>query len=292
MEKLIPSDDGLLLWSESFGQPGDRPLLLIMGAMNQGIFWPDDFCRRLAAAGFYVIRYDHRDTGRSSVVNFATAPYDLAALSRDALAVLRGHGIARALVVGLSMGGYIAQLMALDDPAAVEALVLISSSADQRPYMTATMGLPASDSPLPGPEGSWLAYLRAMQVDPPRSAEAMTENILRGWEITYGGERPFPRQQVAAMVRLAAQRTSQPMAAFQHGLAVAASPHRLQRVHDIRQPTLVIHGRFDACLPLPHGEDLARRIPGAKLCLLPMGHSFMFAWDDEVLAAILAFACP
>lgn len=71
-----------------------------------------------------------------------------------------------------------------------------------------------------------------------------------------------------------------------------AAVEALVRVHDIRQPTLVIHGRFDACLPLPHGEDLARRIPAAKLCLLPMGHSFMVAWDNEVLAAILDFACP
>ena len=115
MERMIITPDGLRLWSESFGDPDKPCILLIMGAMNQGIFWPEGFCNRLASAGFHVLRYDHRDTGRSSKVLYLRTPYDLATLARDAVAVLDGHGVAKASsIVGLSMGGYIAQILAIE----------------------------------------------------------------------------------------------------------------------------------------------------------------------------------
>ncbi|UCV06472.1 alpha/beta fold hydrolase [Dechloromonas denitrificans] len=289
MEKTIRTTDGLSLWSEAFGQPGDRPILLIMGAMNQGIFWPDAFCRRLASLGYYVIRYDHRDTGQSSTVDFQTQPYRLAELTQDALAVLHGHQLPKATVVGLSMGGYIAQLLAIEHPEAVDRLVLISSSADQRPYMAATMGQPAVDFALPGPGAALLDYIRATLAQPPESAAAIEQNVLTGWALTYGGRREFPRAQVTAALHRAAGRTSNPLAAVHHALAVAASPDRLKGIQSIAAPTLVIHGRADSLLPLAHGEYLARHIPGARLQLFDMGHSFMWSWDDEVLASLAAF---
>ncbi|UCV02129.1 alpha/beta fold hydrolase [Dechloromonas denitrificans] len=289
MEKTIRTTDGLSLWSEAFGQPGDRPILLIMGAMNQGIFWPDAFCRRLASLGYYVIRYDHRDTGQSSTVDFQTQPYRLAELTQDALAVLHGHQLPKATVVGLSMGGYIAQLLAIEHPEAVDRLVLISSSADQRPYMAATMGQPTVGFALPGPGAALLDYIRATLAQPPGSAPAIEQNVLTGWALTYGGSREFPRTQLTAALRRAAGRTSNPLAAFHHALAVAASPDRLEGIKSIAAPTLVIHGRADNLLPLAHGEYLARHIPGARLQLFDMGHSFMWSWDDEVLASLTAF---
>lgn len=289
MEKMIRTMDGLNLWSESFGKPGDRPILLIMGAMNQGIFWPDAFCTQLASLGFHVVRYDHRDTGQSSKVDYQAQPYRLAELTQDALAVLHAHNLPKATVVGLSMGGYIAQLLAIEHPEAVERLVLISSSADQRPYMAATMGQPAIGFQLPPPGPALLEYIRATIARPPRSPEEIEENLLTGWAITYADSREFPRAQITAALRQAAGRTNNPLAAFNHALAVAASPDRLESVKTIRAPTLVIHGSNDTCLPLPHGEYLARNIPGARLQTLPMGHSFMWSWDDEVLSSLTSF---
>ena len=132
MEKFITTPDGLSLWTESFGRPEHPPILLVMGAMNQGIFWPDGFCEALAAAGFYVVRFDHRDTGQSSTVDFQSAPYDLDTLTDDAVAVIHGHRLVRPTVVGLSMGGYIAQLMAVRHPGIASRLVLISSTSHIR----------------------------------------------------------------------------------------------------------------------------------------------------------------
>lgn len=289
MERMICTPDGLSLWSEAFGRSGDHPVLLIMGAMNQGIFWPDDFCVHLASSGYYVIRYDHRDTGLSSKIDYSQHPYRLAELAQDALAVLHGHNLSKATVVGLSMGGYIAQLLAIDYPECVEHLVLISSSADQRPYMTATMGQPSMGFALPGPGQALLAYIRATLARPPGTATAQEENLLTGWAITYGGKREFPRTQLTAALRQAAGRTDNSMAAFNHALAVAASPDRLESCKTIHAPTLVIHGRDDICLPLAHGEYLARNIPGAHFQTFPMGHSFMWSWDDEILSSLTSF---
>lgn len=289
MEKMIRTTNGLSLWSEAFGKPGDRPILLIMGAMNQGIFWPDAFCSRLASLGYYVVRYDHRDTGLSSKIDYQAQPYRLAELTQDALAVLHGHNLPKATVVGLSMGGYIAQLLAIEHSEAVERLVLISSSADQRPYMAATMGQPAVGLTLPGPGPALLEYIQATIARPPRSAIEVEQNLLTGWAITYAGQREFPLAQMTVALRQAAGRTDNPLAAFNHAQAVAASPDRLESVKAIRAPTLVIHGSGDTCLPLAHGEYLARNIPGARLQTLPMGHSFMWSWDDEVLSSLTSF---
>ena len=104
MEKYVETDTGIVLYAESFGKPTDRPALLIMGAMNQGVFWPDAFCEELAAAGFHVVRYDHRDTGKSSCVDFSANPYDLDALTADALALIHEFKMQNPLIIGLSMG--------------------------------------------------------------------------------------------------------------------------------------------------------------------------------------------
>jgi pimeloyl-ACP methyl ester carboxylesterase len=289
MEREVTTPEGLTLWTESFGAPGRPAILLVMGAMNQGIFWPDGFCTRLADAGFHVIRYDHRDTGLSSKVSYMLAPYDLDTLARDALAVLDGHGVRRAHIVGLSMGGYIAQILAIDTPERVEHLTLISTSPDHRPYMAATMGQSTAWFSLPGPEPALLDDLHASLIKPPRTPEDLIEYRLEGWRVTYDGSRPFPEQQVERALRLAARRCPDQTASFQHGLAVASSPDRLEAVKGITAPTLVIHGRFDACLPLAHGEYLARAIPRARLLALDMGHAFMWQWDDEVARALLEF---
>lgn len=286
---MISTKDGSTLWSESFGDPADRAVLLIMGAMNQGIFWPDDFCHGLASTGHYVIRYDHRDTGKSSTVDFQQHPYDLDTLTQDALAVLRGHQISKAVIVGLSMGGYIAQLLAIDHPEIVDRLVLISTTADHRPYMAATMGQAVDAYSLPAPDNKFLDYLRATAANPPRTAAETEDNMIEGWAVTYGGSRPFPKEQITDAIRLAAQRAINPYACFQHGLAVSASPDRLESVKRIKAPTLIIHGRYDGLLPLAHAEYSSQAIPGAQLQIFEMGHSFMWSWSNEVLASILGF---
>lgn len=289
MEKLISTDDGLTIWSEAFGKPTDSPVLLIMGAMNQGIVWPDDFCQKLAEVGNFVIRYDHRDTGKSSTVDFQKHPYDLVLLTQDAVAVLKGYGIKKAVIVGLSMGGYIAQLIAINHSSFVDKLILISTSADHRPYMAATMGQGYEHFSLPEPENMFLDYIRATVASPPQTAEDLAENRIHGWEVTYGGTRPFPREHIARAIRLSAMRATNQNSAFNHALAVLASPDRLELIKLISAPTLIIHGLYDPCFPIAHAEYLAKNIRNSQLVTLEMGHSFMWSWSDEVRSNILKF---
>jgi pimeloyl-ACP methyl ester carboxylesterase len=127
-KELFIDSDELRLWSERFGAPEDPAVLLIMGTSAQGIGWPDELVGTLVTGGRQVIRFDHRDTGRSSCVDFATHPYTPADMAADALAVLDGHGIAAAHVVGASLGGTIAQWLAAHRPERVLTLTIIMSS--------------------------------------------------------------------------------------------------------------------------------------------------------------------
>ena len=289
MQKFITSASGVTLWTQSFGKSETPPILLIMGAMNQGIFWPDEFCEELASAGYYVVRYDHRDTGKSTKIDFQSNPYDLNALTNDAVDVICSYGLDRPTVIGLSMGGYIAQLLVTGFPDILNRMVLISSTADHRPYMAATMGNSTVGFSLPGPEQSYLDYVFAASVNPPQSLDMVLQSMSDGWKVTYGGPRPYPKIQVEKALQVAVQRSPDIAAAFHHELAVAASPDRMQLVTRINVPTLVVHGRYDTLLPLAHGQYLAESIDSAQLEILEMGHSFMWSWDKEVLESVLKF---
>ena len=269
---LFVDTHDVTLWTESFGRRFVSPLLLIMGAMNQGVFWPVGFCEHLANAGFFVIRYDHRDTGLSSIVDFEKHPYTLSELTNDAVAILDAYHIESVGVVGLSMGGYVARLIAVEHAQRVNALVLISSTAAHRPYMAAIAGCPLGDAFLPPPAQRYLSYLDYASRHPASSAEEDIELRLEGWRVTHGGSSAFLEEEMRELIREAAERTSDATAPFHHGLAVAASPPRTEVLHRISAPTLVIHGLDEPCLPLPHGQALSAGIPGARLMTLDIGH--------------------
>jgi len=281
--------NGVTLWTESFGSGSGRPLLLIMGAMNQGLFWPREFCEHLADSGFFVLRYDHRDTGLSSIVDYACYPYSLEEMAGDALAILDAYGLGSAVPVGLSMGGYIAQLLAIRYPGRVSALVLISTTADHRPYMAATTGGDAGSYSLPAPARVYLSYIESAARRRPSTPAEVAELVLEGWRVTHGGSLPFPADEMRAMIQAAAARTTNASAVYHHALAVAASAPRTGMLHRIAAPTLVIHGASDPCLPLPHGQALAAGIPGARLLTLDMGHMLPPTMSVEVATAIVRF---
>ena len=119
--------NGVSLNCETFGSPADAPILLIMGAMSSAVWWPEEFCRLLASRNRYVIRYDHRDTGRSTSFPPGQATYSVENLGDDAVGVLDGLGIGQAHLVGMSLGGYLSQLLALKYPGRVSTLTLIAS---------------------------------------------------------------------------------------------------------------------------------------------------------------------
>ena len=289
-EVFVHTKDNVKIWSESFGNRANPAILLIMGAMNQSIFWPEGFCEELARSGFYVIRYDHRDTGKSDGFDFQVDPYDLTTLKNDAITVLNSHGVKKAIVVGLSMGGYIAQLIAIENPESVSNLVLISTSADHRPYMNATMGQPVVGNSLPPPTSRFLNYIERSIQSPPTTRDEITSNLIEGWRVTYGGRKIFPEAKIASAIVLSGNRSKNDVMPMNHALAINASSDRLELVKEITAPTLIIHGKYDPCLPLEHGMYLSDNIPNASLTVFDMGHSFQWSWGSEVAAEIISFS--
>jgi len=287
---LVVVAHDVTLWTESLGPRSGAPLILIMGAMNQGVTWPRPLCERLVESGFFVIRYDHRDTGLSSVVDFERHPYAMADMAGDAVSILDAYHLHSAIVVGMSMGGYIAQIIAANQPERVTGLVLLSTTADHRPYMAATAGCSLGDAFLPPPAQRYLSYLDYASRPSALPAEDDIELRLEGWRATHGGSLLFPEQETREMLRESAARTRDAAAPFNHASAVASSPDRMALVRRIAAPTLVIHGNDDPCLPLEHGRFLAESIPRARLLTLDMGHILHPAFIPPVVKAIIALS--
>ncbi|HBL16378.1 MAG: hypothetical protein A2X36_05890 [Elusimicrobia bacterium GWA2_69_24] len=284
MEERIISNAGIRLRSDAQGPAAGAPVLLVMGAMNPAAAWPGSLCGGLADAGFRVLRYDHRDTGRSSQ---SQGDYTLDELVADAAAVLDGWEAGPAHVVGLSMGGCIGQRLAMDSPARVRTLTLISTTPDHRPYMAATMGRDASGYALPPAQESFLRCLRS-----PAAAGRRKDPggmLFEGWRACNGEGVPFDAAATRAMVDRIMAVTDAPRAALRHAMAMSVSAPLMDRLGEIRVPTLVIHGRHDPCFPLPHGEALAEGIAGARLLVLEeMGHMIREDLVPALLQPMLA----
>jgi pimeloyl-ACP methyl ester carboxylesterase len=262
-ETMLPVN-GVQLCAQTFGRPRDPTVLLVMGAGASMLNWDGAFCRRLAGAGRFVIRYDHRDTGRSSTCPAGAPDYTLRDLVADAVGLLDGFGVARAHVVGMSMGAAIGQLLALDHPTRVATLTLLASS-------PGGPGHPAPD--LPPMSDELAASLTGGRPAPDWSdREAGITHYVQSWRAVAGS-----RQFDEAAWRDVGARTidrSRDMAASttNHFMLEPGEPWRA-RLGEVDVPTLVLHGADDPFLPPGHGVALAREIPGATLLELPgVGH--------------------
>jgi pimeloyl-ACP methyl ester carboxylesterase len=278
MSERMIDVDGVRLCAETFGAPGDPPVLLIMGNGASMLWWDEAFCAALAAGGRFVVRYDHRDTGRSTACPPGRPDYGGPDLVADAPRVLDGLRIARAHVVGASMGGALAQLVALDHADRVASLVLLSTSPAG----------PGGDLPPVG--DAYAAFLAGARVDwsDPRS---IVEHVVADVR-ALTGERPFDEARVRALVERDVARARSPASAQNHVLAEGGPAWR-DRLGSIAVPTLVIHGTADPLFPLGHGEALAREVPGARLLVLDgAGHVLHPADHDAVVAAILDHTAP
>jgi pimeloyl-ACP methyl ester carboxylesterase len=253
---------GVRLCAESFGDPGQPPVLLIMGTGASMLWWEEDFCLKLAAGGRFVIRYDHRDTGRSVTYEPGHPGYNSGDLVEDAVGVLDAFGIHAAHLVGASAGGALAQLVALDHPSRISTLTLIST--------TFALSTPCGRD-LPGPTREFIRFLQAAHPDGTDN-DSMVDHLVSYAEMLTGGRRPFPEREVRELVQADVHRAHNPASAQNHELLEDA-PRDHPPLASIRVPTLVVHGAADPMFPLPHGQALAEEIPGARLLVLPnSGH--------------------
>ena len=280
--------NGIDICYEIFGETGAEPMLLIMGLGAQMVLWDDAFCEQLAARGFRVIRFDNRDIGQSSKLSGGkrltalellklrllkipvAAPYRLRDMAEDTVALMDALGIRSAHLVGASMGGMIAQEIAISFPERVRSLTSIMS----------TTGNPR----VPPPTKEASAMLMA---PPPQTRDEYIARFAQNWKILRAGS--FPEDE--ALDRSRAERT------YDRGLnaagvgrqlrAILASDNRKARLRSVKAPTLVIHGTADPLVHPMGGQDTAASIPGAKLMMVQgMGHALPLPMWPQIIEAI------
>lgn len=275
--------NGIEIEYETFGDPGGAPLLLIGGLGSQLLSWDEAFCEQLRDRGFHVIRYDNRDAGLSTKMEAAGEPdlmaaftgspnpaYQLDDLADDAAGLLSALGIDAAHLVGVSMGGFIAQLLAINHPDRVLSLTSIMSGPGGR------------DAVAPKPEGA-----EVLTRVPPSTREGRIEHGLWFRKVLKGSADPFDLDAETKRVERSYDRSYYPVGTSRQLVAVLAAEGRLERLSRVKVPTLVIHGSEDVLVPLENGRSVAAAVPGARLLEFEgMGHNLPERVWPEVANAI------
>ncbi len=280
--------NGIEIEYDTFGKPEDRPILLIMGLNAQMIAWHSDFCGMLAASGHFVVRFDNRDAGLSTKMEGlgvpditkamaahqegkpVEAPYLLSDMALDLLGLMDALDLEKAHICGLSMGGMIAQTMAIEHPERLLSLISMESTTGER------------DLPPAKPEPA-----QALFTAPPMDREGYIAHMVRVFHAFSGGSSAFDETMERELAAMAYDRSLYPFGFVRQFSAILASGGRREALKTVSVPTLVIHGADDPLLPLEHGRDTADAIPGARfLALEGLGHglSYPALWESIVTA--------
>ncbi|MDX6583173.1 MAG: hypothetical protein QOI10_2357 [Solirubrobacterales bacterium] len=267
-ERIAPSN-GIELCYEEFGDPGGTPLVLIMGLATQMIHWDDAFCGLLAERGYRVVRFDNRDIGHSTKIDSAGTPgtgamtfgygrpaYLLADMAADTVGLLDHLGIERAHIVGASMGGMIAQQVAIDHPERALSLCSIMSTTGNRRFRFPR----------------WRAFSLLM-AKPPSSREGYIEQAVKTFKVIGSPAYPMNEPRFRELVGRAYDRCFHPPGVARQLHAINCSGNRTKRLRRLALPAVVIHGTADPLVRPIGGRETARAIRGARMVTIDgMGH--------------------
>ena len=284
----LTTDTGVDLCYDTFGGRSGRPLILIIGLATQMIAWPEPFCRMLADAGHFVVRFDNRDNGRSSKMERmglpdlerlmtdaamgrpVQPPYTLSDMAADAVGLMDGLELGRAHICGMSMGGMIGQVMALEYPNRAISLISMMATTNER-------DLPPSTQ----------EAQKAMMGAPPSDRASYRTYMGKLGRAFAGGSAKYDEAMQREIAGQAFDRGLYPWGFVRQMAAIVAAEGRRDRLKKVKAPTLVIHGERDAVVPPEHGRDTAEAIPGARLLMMPeLGHGPFYPdlWEEMVAA--------
>ncbi|MCP3740443.1 alpha/beta fold hydrolase [Rossellomorea sp. BNER] len=261
--------------TESFGNSQDPAVLLIMGAMSSLDWWDEDFCLHLADQGRFVIRYDHRDLGRSTIYDPGTSNYTITDMADDAAGVLGAYSIEQAHIVGMSLGGMIGQILALRYPERVLTLTLMASSV----FGTEMEKLPPMDQSILD------HHAKSTSIDW-ANREAVIPYLANGWK-TLAGSKPYEQERMYKLAEREVDRAKQLPSRFNHAMLQGGDDY-FDRMGEISVPVLIIHGTEDPALPYEHGLALAKAIPHAELVPLDgSGHEIHSEDWDQIIDSVV-----
>lgn len=275
-ERIVTAN-GIDIWYETFGQKENPALLLIMGGCSQGVLWHRDLCVRLSQEGFYVIRYDHRDTGLSQCFDYEKNPYDLMDMAKDALGVLDAVGVKKAHLFGVSLGSMLSELLAAYYPERIHTITLFGSTCDIRP-MNLTYAGHALDATcvLSPPLPHYVTWMTEYIKLSPQTDEEKLISRMEGWNRLSGEIKPLDAQINREMQSEVLLRLRYPQGMVNHitMLNSTASETLVRTVPSkIQVPTVIIHGTEDPIFPPDHAVALSHLIPHSEYHLVEgMGH--------------------
>ncbi|AHG48132.1 acetyltransferase (plasmid) [Rhizobium leguminosarum bv. trifolii CB782] len=273
-ERIIKIDD-VEIATQAFGDPTHEPILLIMGAMASMLWWPDEFCQTLTAQKYYVIRYDNRDTGCSTIYEPGEPPYTMDDMAADAIRILDGYGIERANLLGMSLGGTIAQIAALSHPERVKTLTLMS---------TTPMGI--DTSALPHTTDAYMGHAATGETVDWTDDAQVIEFLVEDTRMIAGMAHPYDEGRARAFVERDVERAKNFVSATNHFMLRGGQALK-GKLAELAAPLLVIHGTADPIYPVEHGELLARTVKGAKLVRLEGGGHEIHPNDwEEIISAV------
>jgi pimeloyl-ACP methyl ester carboxylesterase len=278
LSERVIRGDGIAIATEAFGDPVHPPILLIMGLASM-LWWPDEFCRRLAGHGRFVLRYDQRETGLTESEP-GDAPFTTEDLVDDVFRVLDGYGLPAAHLVGMSFGAMIGQHAALQQPSRVRSLTAISSSPVSK-----------DTSHLPPPSEAYRQHGAAAEAVDWSDRDQAVASLVEEARILAGPAHPFDEARVREFLDHDVDRTGgYPTTSH---FSWEGGNERQDRLQDLKPPLLVIHGTADPIYPVEHGLALSQAVDGAKLVLLEGGgHELHPADWDTIIGAIAAHTAP
>jgi pimeloyl-ACP methyl ester carboxylesterase len=285
---MIKISDHLTIYSETLGDISNEPLLLISGAGRSRLFWSDNFCKKLAQTGFFVIRYDARDVGKSSKINYEEHPYFLNDMVEDVLHILDYYDLDKVHIVGSSIGGFVGQIVASNHKKRIKSLTLVGTTLDDTNFMLMLFGKEPSSHYLPGPTVNYFNQAFAIG-NLPSATDA--EKQAQWFENSkfYFGQKVVEDffDNFLDLYNQLKQNPSDLGPSINHRKAMSKNVDRTDLGQNITVSTLIIHGDKDETYSLEHAYHMVKNIPNSKLFIIKdMKHFICWPFEDQVVSIL------